>query len=289
MLIHEKIRALKQSFFNQIHRRTKGEEYLKRLYSRTHGRELNTKTPHAFSEKLFCRMIEINRFGNKLYSQLADKYRVRDHISKAIGEEYLVKLLWHGTDPRSIPFDSLPPEYIIKTNHGSGMIIRVRGEPDRDEVIDTLSKWLSENYYDADREYHYAAIKPEIIIEEQLDDGNAHGPLNYSFWCFTGKASMIQVDNSKRSINPFYDVNWNKLNLTSRRNLPDCDIERPTNLDEMLTVAHTLAKDFDFVRVDLYNVDGKVYFGELTFTPGSGRFKFLPEEWDFELGRRWRT
>lgn len=232
-------------------------------------------------------MIEINRSGNKTYSRLADKYRVRDHISKTIGEKHLVKLLWHGTNPRKIPFDSLPSKYIIKTNHGSGMVIRVHNKPNRAEIVETLSKWLSKSYYDADREYHYAAIKPEIIIEEYLDDGKDLGPLNYSFWCFNGQTSMIQVDNSKRSINPFYDANWNKLNLTSRRNLPDCQIEKPENLDEMLSIAHTLAKDFDFVRVDLYNINGKVYFGELTFTPGSGRFKFLPEEWDFELGRRW--
>jgi hypothetical protein len=289
MPIQEKIKSLKQSIINAIHRRNKGETHLKNLYLKKHGKELNKETPRAFSEKLFCRMIEINRSGNKTYSKLADKYRVRNHISKTVGEKYLIKLLWHGTDPHKIPFEALPPEYIIKTNHGSGMIIRVHGAPNREEIIETLSKWLSINYYDADHEYHYAAIKPEIIIEERLDDGKELGPLNYSFWCFNGQTSMIQVDNSKRSINPFYDTNWNKLNLTSRRNLPDCEIEKPDNLDEMLSVAQTLSKSFDFVRVDLYNVSGKVYFGELTFTPGSGRFKFLPEEWDFELGRRWHS
>lgn len=285
MSIREIIKSLKKI----INRKSEGEKYLKNLYLKIHGKELNTKTPEAFSEKLFCRMIDINRFGNKTYSKLSDKYRVRDHITRTIGEKYLVKLLWHGTDPYKIPFETLPAEYVIKTNHGSGMVIPVCGEINRQEIIDTLSKWLTKNYYDADREYHYAAIKPVITIEEYLDDKKELGPLNYSFWCFNGQTSIIQVDNSKRSINPFYDANWNKLLLTSRRNLPDYQAEKPANLDEMISVAHALAKGLDFVRVDLYNVNGKVYFGELTFTPGSGRFKFMPKEWDHDLGQLWRS
>ncbi|HQS80882.1 MAG TPA: ATP-grasp fold amidoligase family protein [Thiobacillus sp.] len=285
MSISEKINALKKA----INRKARGEKHFKNIYLKTHGKELNTREPKSFSEKLFCRMIEINSAGNKTYSKLADKYKVREHISKTIGEKYLVKLLWHGANPDKIPFESLPQEYIIKANHGSGMVIPVRGDVSINEIQETISSWLKTNYYLTDHEYHYAAIKPLIIIEEYLDDKKELGPLNYSFWCINGQTAMIQVDNSNRSINPFYDTSWNKLPLTSRRNLPDSQIEKPKNLDEMLSVAHTLAKDFDFVRVDLYNINGKVYFGELTFTPGSGRFKFLPEEWDIELGRRWHS
>lgn len=289
MLIREKIKSLKKALKTTINRRAEGEKHLKNLYLKIHGKELNTKTPEAFSEKLFCRMIDINKSGNKTYSKLADKYRVRNHISRTIGEKYLVQLLWHGTDPYEIPFETLPEKYVIKTNHGSGMVISVCDKINKQEIIGTLSKWLTKNYYDADREYHYAAINPVILIEEYLDDKKYLGPLNYSFWCFNGQTSIIQVDNSKRNINPFYDTNWNKLPLTSRRNLPDYLAEKPENLDEMVSVAHALAKDFDFVRVDLYNVNGQIYFGELTFTPGSGRFQFLPKEWDYDLGQHWRS
>jgi len=269
-------------------RRKKSEKHFRRLYLEVHGRELDTKHPVLFSEKLFHRMIDISKTGNKTYSRLADKYNVRNYVSEVAGENYLVPLHWHGTDLQAIPFDQLPGRYVIKPNHGSGTVIRVEGNPNRQEIIDTLSKWLSSNYYQTDHEYHYASIKPMILIEDFLDDGAPLGPLNYSFWSFHGQPAVIQVDNRNRSINPFYDTNWNKLTLTSRRNLPDCDVAKPANLDEMVAVAQKLSKGFDFVRVDLYNVKGQIYFGELTFTPGAGRFRFLPEEWDHELGKRWR-
>jgi hypothetical protein len=269
-------------------RRERGEQHIRRIYREKHGKELDKGTPRTFAEKLFRRMLVLNKRGNRTYSALSDKFAVRDHIRQKIGDKYLVELLWSGTDAQQIPFDTLPERYIIKANHGSGMVIRVDGPIDRALVIEQVAGWLRTDYGLADHEHHYTAIPRRILVEEFLEDGHALGPLNYSFWSFHGEAAVIQVDNRDRSINPFYDIDWNKLPLTTRRDKPDVDIPKPANLTEMLDIARTLSKGFDFVRVDLYTTGSRVYFGELTFTPGTGRFRFLPEEWDVKLGELWK-
>lgn len=244
-------------------------------------------TLKLFSEKLFARMIELNHRGSSLYTRLADKYLVRDYVSEKVGSGHLIDVIWSGLNPTMIPFDDLPSKCVIKTNHGSGGNIIFNHKGDRAHAIQTLRNWLGQNYYWVDREYQYYKIKPRILIEEYLDDGQPGGPLDYRFWCFNGKVEIIQVDNHEHDINPFYDINWNKLSLSYRDEHKPCDIGRPDNLDEMLRIASILSSDFDFVRVDLYNVHGRIYFGELTFTPVGGRCKFKPEYWDAELGNKW--
>ena len=277
----------KLNFLSQINIKKADEKYLRELYKRVHGKDLEDDTPRKFSEKIFLRLIDINLKGNLRFTKLADKLKVRDHISETIGKGYLVPLLWSGKDPSTIPFHELPNAYVIKANHGSAMTIVVRGDIEADKAVSTMNTWLVTDYSRADRENHYAAIEPRILIEELLDDGNELGPLNYSFWNFGERTAFIQVDNANHSINPFYDLNWNKLDITSRRGLPDVDIAKPQNLSEMIRISQALSKEFEFVRVDLYNVNGKIYFGELTFTPGSGRSRFIPEHWDTDLGELW--
>lgn len=233
-------------------------------------------------------MIEVHRHGNAKFTELADKYLARDFVRSKIGEKYLVRLLWHGTDASSIPFETLPSKCVVKTNHGSGGNIVLSGKYDKVEVIQKLKKWLGENYYWGNREYHYYEIPRRVLVEEFIDDGATDGPLDYRFWCIHGSPEVIQVDNHSHTINPFYDMNWQKLSLSYRDEFDDCDIEKPENFDEMIDVATQLSSDFDFVRVDLYNVAGRVYFGELTFTPKAGNFKFKPEHWDALLGAKWK-
>ena len=120
-----------------------------------------------------------------------------------------------------------------------------------------------------------------------LNDGEKLGPLDYRLWCFQGVPHAIQVDNNAHGINPFYDSDWKKLDLSYRAEFEDADIAKPVNLSEMLTVASKLAEGIDFVRVDLYNARGRVFFGELTFTPVGGNVKFNPESWDLALGQAW--
>jgi hypothetical protein len=283
MYIPYKLQILKRSFF----RRTQGEKRLRHTYQQLFGKVLDTENATTFSEKMFTRMVAINRNGNKEYTRLADKYLAREFVKERIGQEHLIDLLWTGTRPEDIPFDSLPEKCIIKTNHGSGGNIVVNGKVDRHDTIRTVKRWLKQNYYWIADEYHYDAIPRRLLVEQLLNDGESNGPLDYRFWCFGGKPAIIQVDNHLHDINPFFDVDWNLLELSYRRKFRPCTIRQPQNFDKMLEVASRLAAGFDFVRVDLYNVNGKIYFGEMTFTPVGGRFVFNPPSWDDKLGALW--
>jgi hypothetical protein len=219
---------------------------------------------------------------------LADKYAVRAHVASTIGEEYLIPLLWQGEDPRAIPFSRLPANYVIKPNHSSGQVILVRGEEaDREAIIREVSGWLASDYYWKDREYQYYGIKPRIVIEEYLENQDDGGPLDYRFWCFGGVPAVIQVDNHAHDINPFFDAQWNHLDLYYRKNATRPHIAKPRCLEQMYELASRLSQGMGFVRVDLYNVQGRVYCGELTFTPTGGILKFSPSVWDVKLGEKW--
>lgn len=270
-------------------RRRQAAAHLLRIYRTTHGKEPSSGSPSRFSEKLLHRLLTLSADENPLFSRLSDKLAVRDFVRDRLGDRYLTRLLWSGTETAEIPFDTLPSQYVIKANHGSGMVVRVEAEPEIPAIIAKTTEWLKTDYGLVDHEHHYSAISPSIAIEEFVADGYPLGPLNYSFWSFCGEPAVIQVDNRNQSINPFYDISWNKLPLTTRRDKPDIDIAKPPNLDEMLMAARKLAMGIDFVRVDLYSTGNRVYFGEMTFTPGSGRFRFLPEEWDETLGALWKS
>jgi hypothetical protein len=292
MYIPYKLRILKQIPYQwkmlkrRLFRRSEGEEILRLAYRELYGKNLDLENGKTFTAKLFRRMILVNRHGNPVFTRLADKYLVRDYVRQKIGGKYLVNLIWHGKEPRKIPFITLPSKFVIKTNHGSGKNIVVTGAFDQAQIIKQLSGLLKNNYYWTAREYHYYKIPPQIIIEEFLDDGEPQGPLDYRFWCFNGRPELVQITNHSLSINPFYDPEWKKLALCYRDN-EECEIKKPENLQEMLLIASKLASDFDFVRVDFYNIRGKIYFGELTFTPRAGEFKFKPESWDLFLGQKW--
>jgi len=272
----------------QMMRRSEGEAVLLRTYSRVHGKPFNLRNPQTFTEKLFWRMITWNRGDMPpRFRELTDKYAVRTHVANTVGEEYLVKLLWHGVDPHAIPFDQLPTEYVIKPNHASERVIVVKGSADRDDIIRNVSGWLATNYYWQGREYQYYHVKPRIMIEECLSDKDGNLPLDYKFYCFSGRPELILVRNHTHDISPFFDTAWNLVDLSCDEGIPRPWVPKPTNLDEMIALAAKLSAGFGFVRVDFYNVKGRVYFGELTFTPRGGYLKFSPDGWDAKLGKKW--
>jgi hypothetical protein len=282
--VFKSLRSLKR----RLMRRSDGEAILLQRYSRIHGKPLNLAKPETFSEKLFCRMITLNRRGNHLFTQVSDKFMAREYVRLKVGKEHLVKLIWHGEDPREIPFDNLPNEYVIKTNHATKQIIVVKGYADRIEIIKKLLTWLECNYYWSCREYQYFNIKPRILIEEYLKNQDGSGPLDYRFYCFNGVPEVIQVDNHAHDINPFFDTKWTQLDLHYREGVSRPTIAKPMNLDRMIVIASKLSADFDFVRIDLYNIEGKIYFGEFTLTPTGGDLKLRPESWDMKLGEKWK-
>jgi hypothetical protein len=250
---------------------------------------LDVANPQRFTEKLYKRMIAVNRGQNPEFTPLSDKYSVRAYVASKVGEEYLIKLLWHGEDPNAIPFESLPKEYVIKSNHACHQVIVVKGDADQTDIRNRVSGWLRTNFYWANREYQYYHIKPRVLIEEYLKSQDDGRPLDYRFWCFGGHPEVLQIGNRiGDNINLFFDTEWNLLDLYSREGALRPHLPKPRNLDEMVSIASRLSAPFDFVRVDLYNIDGKIYFGELTFTPTAGGIKLRPEGWDLKLGEKWR-
>jgi TupA-like ATPgrasp len=283
-LTPERVRMLKRRIF----RTRDGEIAIKARYQQIRGRPYDPSNIRTFTDKLFRRMIELNRNADQRYTRFADKLAVRDFIRHTIGEEHLTKLIWTGKDPSKIPFDDLPHKCIIKTNHGCGGHILFDPNADRGLIASKLRQALRQNYFWSMREYQYFDIEPCILIEELLDDGFPNGPLDYRFWCFNGQPEVIQVDDRSHAINPFYNVDWEKLSLHYR---DDCegDVARPSNLPGMLSIASKLSEHFDFVRVDLYNINGRIVFGELTFAPVAGNLKLKPQRWDETLGAKWRS
>lgn len=270
-------------------RKTAGEKIILRRYEAIYGRAPNLGNPKLFSEKLYRQMIIANDEPSSKMTILSDKLRVREWVKSKIGDRFLVPLLWAGRNPRRIPFEDLPNKYILKTNHGSGGNIVVSGLPRQAEIVKQLTGWLRSNYYWEDREAQYLRIHPRILAEVLLEEDNGDRIYDYRFWCFGGKPKLIQVDDPMHSINPFYDTDWRKLDLTYRERYSEVEIRRPIELNNMLDLAGKLADGFDFVRVDLYCVRGQIYFGEMTFTPVAGRLRFSPSEWDERLGSFWPT
>ena len=266
--------------------RLDAEMYYERQHKRLDWSNLQTYTEIMQWEKIFD--------DNPQKCILADKYLVRDWVAGLIGEEYLIPLLGHWKKYSDIRFDELPNSFVIKTNHGSSDVVVVRDKRDmslsdkmRMKRIITTS--MRTNYSSYAYEMHYSHIDPMIIVEKFIDSGESD-LRDYKFLCFNGVPYFCWVDigrytNHKRNI---YDLDWNLQNWNQFHYGNSNDkIEKPANFDKMIEIARILSRNFSHVRVDLYNVSGRIYFGEMTFTNGSGFEEITPEGMDLKLGRMW--
>ncbi|MFK4786227.1 ATP-grasp fold amidoligase family protein [Fusobacterium sp. MFO224] len=253
--------------------------------------KLNLKTPKTFTEKI--QWYKLN-YRNPLMTQCADKYEVRKYIeSKGLGD-ILNGLYGVYENGDEIDFERLPDKFVIKTtNGGGGENIIICEDKERLDIAKTrklLNKWMKDKNKSQGREWAYDEAIPKIIIENFLEDKNNkfNGIDDYKFICFNGQVEYIVLDvdrqiEHKRNI---YDKNWNYLKVdTDCKTLGDIK-EKPKNLDEMKKIAEKLAEDFPFVRVDLYDIDNEIIFGELTFYPWSGYVKFNPKNFDYEMGEK---
>ncbi|MFC9597776.1 ATP-grasp fold amidoligase family protein [Peribacillus butanolivorans] len=262
---------------------------LKLQYRMKMGRKLNLKNPQRWTEKLQWYKLY---YRTPLMTQCADKHDVREYIKSKGLEDILNKLYAVYDSADQFILDSLPQKFVIKTTNGSGtnILCKRKSQLQLDKVKQSLNEWMSRDNYSVGREWSYKGIVPRIIVEEYLEDKNNSfdGINDYKFICFNGRAKYIVFDvdrhiEHKRNI---YDTDWNFIDInTDYPNFGDC-VSRPEGLDEMLRVANILAADFPFVRVDLYWVNGKVYFGELTFYPWTGYVQFDPDEFDIILGEQ---
>ena len=257
------------------------------------GRNLNLGFPKRFTEKIQCYKLRHN-LPNML--QCTDKYEVRKYVGNLCGENLLVPLIGIYDSPQDICFDALPKRFVAKTTDGGGgnqvFICRDKTMLSMDEFINTLKEWMKspKPKKSFGREWAYENGYPRrIIIEELLTDGDKKDIPDYKFWCFHGKPTYCQVigNRSEKETIDFFDMDWNHQPFRGLNKACDnaaIPIPRPEKFDEMKQIADKLSQDFPFVRVDLYQANGKVYFGELTFYPASGYGQFTPDEWDFKIG-----
>ena len=257
-------------------------------------RRLNLKNPKRYTEKLqWYKMY----YRNSLMHKCVDKYLVRDYVKKRGLENFLVDLYGKYNSIHEIDFKSLPECFVMKTTHGGGglnvVICRDKKELDYDILLEKLSSGDKPfKKRSGGREWAYYGLKPGIIVEELLvNKNNPEAGINdYKFFCFDGKPEYIVADvdryiGHKRN---FYDVHWNNLHISSDCPVADREIDKPQKLQEMLKVASRLSKGFPYVRVDLYEIEGQIYFGEMTFYPWSGYVQFMPDKFDFILGEKFK-
>lgn len=254
-------------------------------YRRRHGRRPELRPPRTFNEqilwlKLYCR--------DPLLRTCADKFAVRDWVRARLGDRYLVPLLGVYGRPREIPFANLPEQFVLKATHGSGWNIfcRDRATLDPARVRRQLGRWLRQNYYRVGREWAYDGVPARILCEPLLAGPGGQPPWDYKLFCFAGTPRYVQVDYGRFTAHTraFYDPDWRRVPCRCGYPAEPRDSPRPAMLAEMLAVATELARGFPFVRVDLYEVAGRVFFGELTFYPGNGGLPFIPAHYDGVFG-----
>lgn len=263
-------------------------KFLRIKYKLHIGKKLNLENPQTFNEKLQW----LKLYDKKPeYTQFVDKYEVRKYIANTIGEEYLISLLGVYDNFDEIDFDVLPNKFVLKPNHTSGnvYICKDKSQINYIELKKEVNMWLKRRYYWMHREWPYKNVKPKIICEKYMVDESGIELKDYKFMCFNGKVkcSFICLNrNSSNGLNiDIYDINWNPMPF-GRPNHPNSGtvIPKPNNFDKMVRFAEKLSKDIPFVRVDFYEINGQIYFGELTFYPGAGFEEFTPESYDYLLG-----
>lgn len=256
--------------------------------------------PRTFNEKIRWKM----RYDRRpLLTLTTDKYRVIEYLKEQGFGDIVKKVHFVTDDPNEIPFDDLPDRFVIKSNHSSGDLIIIdngrdlvtKTELTREGIIAKCGQFLHHRHWNEINEWAYRGIKPVIIVEEFLADENGLPPIDYKFLCFNGKAKILEVveDRFDNFSDSYYDDKWNILNFTwsdwpGKKGMPSRkNIKKPSNLAELIETAEALAEPFDFVRVDLFNISDKIYFGEFTHYPSAGIGEFDPESYNTILGDYW--
>lgn len=221
---------------------------------------------------------------------MVDKYEVRKYIAEKIGDKYLIPLLGIYDKFEDIDFDKLPYQFVLKCTHDSGSVIFCKDKKnfDRKDVEKKLKKHLKQNFYWPGREWIYKNIKPRIIAEQYMVDESGTELKDYKIMCFNGEPKCSFVCNERFSRTglkvTFFDLNWNVMPFIRHYPKSNIQIEKPNRYDEMLALSKVLARETYFLRVDFYEINQKIYIGELTFYPGNGTEEFSPPEWDRILG-----
>ena len=264
------------------------EAFVKKSFELEMGKTLNLDNPRTFSEKLQW----LKLYDRKPeYTQMVDKYEAKKYVANIIGEEYIIPTLGVWDRVEDIDWNALPNQFVLKCTHDSGglVICNDKSKLDIKAAERKLSKSLKRNYYWANREWPYKDVKPRIIAEEYMVDESGYELKDYKWFCFDGepKALFIATDRGvegEETKFDFFDSEFNHLPFTNGHPNATREIKKPAGFEQMKQLAAQLSKGHPQLRVDFYDINGKIYFGELTFYHWSGTMPFEPEEWDYTFG-----
>lgn len=257
------------------------------------GRRLNLKHPQRYTEKLQWLKLY---YHNPIIPSLVDKITVKDYVSKLIGDEHIIKTYGTWSKFDEIDFVTLPDKFVLKTNHtggGEGIILcEAKSKLDKEKAKENINRCLGINMYHSSREWPYKTIKPQIIAEQLLETSDGSDLQDYKFYCFDGVPKVLLIASNRFSTHNYnyLDMNFSPLPIVSVCGKPKdvSQIKKPNTFEEMKRIAASLSKGFPHVRVDLYEVDNVVYFGELTFFDSSGFDNLSSDAVDLEWGK-WIT
>ena len=287
-------KVVRFGYLNQLgfYRWMSDEKFLKYAYRVHLGKKLDLEHPVTFNEKMQWLKLYDRR---PEYTTMVDKYAVKQYVAEKIGEEYIIPTLgvWDTFD--DIDFDTLPEQFVLKCTHDSGglVICTDKSKLDKDNIRGLLGKYLKRDYYSIHREWPYKNVKPRIIAEAYMEDSATSELRDYKFFCFNGEPKVLYVITERKTSGhnfklDYFDMDFQHLDFKNGYENSEYPIDKPLGFEKMKELAVVLSNGIPYVRVDFYEVDGKIYFGELTFFPTSGYGPFDPEEWDYKFGE-WIT
>lgn len=263
------------------------EKYLKKMYKSKFKMPLDLEHPKAYTAKLQWLKLHDRK---DIYSVFADKVAVRDYIAEKLGNDYLVPAIAVYNSVDEIDWNDLPQRFVLKCSHGSGcnIICTDKSNLNIEEAKAKLSTWMKHSWFWFGREWTYKNITPRIICEHYIESSQGETPNDYKFLCFNGEPKLMQLHMNRYKSNytmDYYDMDWNKTEISKRGTAVSAEkAPKPQNFEKMKELARFLAKDTYFSRIDFYDVDGKIYFGEITFFPTSGLSPFDNYEDDLRMG-----
>lgn len=253
------------------------------------GKHLNLKNPVTYNEKIQWLKLYDRKHE---YTQMVDKYTVKEYVKKIIGEKYIIPTIEVYNNTKDIDWDKLPTQFVMKCTHDSGGIVICKNKNllDIRKAVQKLNRSLKKDYYNFSREWPYKNVPRRIIVEKYMEDSIDKELKDYKWFCFNGIPKALYIASERNSNNTetkfdFFDMDFNHLPFTNGHpnaiNIPN----KPQNFELMKHLASKLSNSIPHVRVDFYEIDGQVYFGELTFYHWSGLVPFIPEEWDYRFGK----
>lgn len=262
--------------------------YLKLIYRARTGQNLDLINPKSYNEKIqWLKLYD----RNPQYTTMVDKHTVKEYVAGKIGEQYIIPTygVWDSFD--DIDFDALPAQFVLKCTHDSGGLVICQNKENLDKATakKKIEASLKKNYYLHSREWPYKNVKPRIIAETYMEDAALQELRDYKFFCFDGKAKLLFIATDRQTVGvetkfDFFDMDFHHLDIRNGHPNADRVPEKPRNFELMRQLAEQLSEGIPQLRVDFYEVNGKVYFGELTFSHWSGMVPFDPPEWDLKLG-----